>query len=163
MKTLIFVRHAKSSWEYEVSDKDRPLKVRGINDAYLVSNHLSGDLELPQKVFSSPANRALHTCIIFMRNLGIDFNKLTVTSTLYDFGGSDVQEFVENLSEDLTTVMLFGHNHAFTALANLYGDRYIDNVATSALVKIDFDIATWQEIKTTQGKTTIHIAPKALK
>ena len=42
MKTLYIVRHAKSSWEYEgIKDIDRPLKKRGINDAYLISNVLN--------------------------------------------------------------------------------------------------------------------------
>ena len=41
MKTLYIVRHAKSSWEYDgIKDIDRPLKKRGINDAYLVSTVL---------------------------------------------------------------------------------------------------------------------------
>ncbi|GAH24763.1 unnamed protein product, partial [marine sediment metagenome] len=35
MKTLYIVRHAKSSWEYDgIKDIDRPLKQRGIEDAY---------------------------------------------------------------------------------------------------------------------------------
>ena len=38
MKELILIRHGKSSWDYPVSDKDRPLQERGINDAHLVSN-----------------------------------------------------------------------------------------------------------------------------
>ena len=42
MKTLYIVRHAKSSWEYpSVKDIDRPLKERGINDAYLISKILN--------------------------------------------------------------------------------------------------------------------------
>ena len=29
MKTLILVRHGKSSWDYAVNDKDRPLQRAG--------------------------------------------------------------------------------------------------------------------------------------
>ena len=46
MKKLILVRHGKSSWEYSVSDRDRPLSERGINDALLVSGKvLSQNIE----------------------------------------------------------------------------------------------------------------------
>ena len=38
MKTLYIVRHAKSSWAYDVKDIDRPLKKRGSDDASLISN-----------------------------------------------------------------------------------------------------------------------------
>ncbi|MGY8915204.1 MAG: SixA phosphatase family protein, partial [Flavobacteriales bacterium] len=38
MKTLILVRHGKSSWDYQVDDQDRPLKERGINDGHLVGS-----------------------------------------------------------------------------------------------------------------------------
>ena len=52
MKTVIFVRHGKSSWEYRVSDQDRPLQERGINDAHLVSAEfkISKELELMQHI-----------------------------------------------------------------------------------------------------------------
>ena len=59
MKTLFIVRHAKSSWEYEgIQDIDRPLKKRGINDAYLISKVLQKKIETPSVFVSSCANRA---------------------------------------------------------------------------------------------------------
>ena len=50
MKTIYIVRHAKSSWAYrEVADIDRPLKERGINDAYLMSKYLSKKIDKPDR------------------------------------------------------------------------------------------------------------------
>ena len=69
MKKLTLIRHGKSSWNYDVSDRDRPLLERGINDAYLVASALKEPVV--DAVFSSPANRALHTCNIFLRVLNI--------------------------------------------------------------------------------------------
>lgn len=37
MKEIIFVRHGKSSWEFDVIDRDRPLAARGVKDAKLVA------------------------------------------------------------------------------------------------------------------------------
>ena len=54
MKTLYIVRHAKSSWEYEgIKDIDRPLKQRGINDAYLISNVLQKKLRALMFLFQA--------------------------------------------------------------------------------------------------------------
>jgi phosphohistidine phosphatase len=58
MKTLILVRHAKSSWKYDVEDVNRPLKNRGITDANLVSRAFNNRKLSIDNVFSSPANRA---------------------------------------------------------------------------------------------------------
>ncbi|MFD0861512.1 SixA phosphatase family protein [Sungkyunkwania multivorans] len=161
MKTLIFVRHGKSSWEYSVQDKDRPLKERGINDAYLVASEAVKNGIMPEAVFASFANRALHTCIIFLRTLQFPIEKLVVTPELYDFGGSSVQAYIDSIDNSIDTVMLFGHNHAFTSLANMLGDKYIENVPTSGMVVIDFEVNSWKDIK--QGKTKHFMTPKQLK
>lgn len=161
MKTLILVRHGKSSWEYSVSDKDRPLQERGVNDALLVSNVLlAKNIEI-DAVFSSPANRALHTCMIFLRQLEFPFEDLRIIEDLYDFSGDSDLEFIKNLDDSLQTVLIFGHNHAFTHLANSLGNTYIDNVPTSGLVQLNFEVEHWKSI--TQGITEQTIFPKALR
>ncbi|RKN78018.1 SixA phosphatase family protein [Ulvibacterium marinum] len=161
MKTLILVRHGKSSWEYSVDDKDRPLNERGINDGHLVSSIFhSRDIGI-DAVFSSPANRALHTCMIFLRQLHFPFGQLELSEMLYDFSGDSVLEFVQSLDENLKTVMIFGHNHAFTHIANSLGNTYIDNVPTSGLVHLEFDIDRWTSVE--KGTTIQTIFPKHLR
>ncbi|WP_350291448.1 phosphoglycerate mutase family protein [uncultured Croceitalea sp.] len=161
MRTIIFVRHGKSSWELNVSDQDRPLKERGINDAHLVSKVLKSWGVHIDFTFSSPANRALHTCMIFLRNLDFDLNKLLVSSELYDFSGESVLRFLKQVSNDYKTILVFGHNYALTTLVNTLGDRYIENVPTSGLTKIEFSIENWEKI--TKGKTTEVVFPKELR
>jgi len=161
MKKLILVRHGKSSWEYSVSDRDRPLAERGINDALLVSGKILSQSPQIDAVFSSPANRALHTCTIFLRQLNFPFDKFKLSNALYDFSGDDVLRFVRNLNNDLNTVMIFGHNHAYTHIANTLGNTYLDNVPTSGLVQLEFDTKDWSEIS--KGTTTQTIFPKQLR
>lgn len=161
MKRIILVRHGKSSWDYDVSDKDRPLKERGINDAQLVAEKFRESLPKIDEVFSSPANRALHTSMIFMRNLGLGLDNFRVNEELYDFSGQNVQEFVQDMDAIVDTVMVFGHNYALTSLANAWGDQYIENVPTAGLVLIKFDVLEWSEIS--KGTTEQIIFPKHLK
>lgn len=161
MKKLILVRHGKSSWEYSVSDRDRPLSERGINDALLVSGQvLTQNIQI-DGIFSSPANRALHTCTIFLRQLDFPFEKFHLANALYDFSGDDVIRFLQNLNNSLNTVMIFGHNHAFTHIANSLGNTYIENLPTSGLVELEFNIDDWSKIS--KGTTTQTIFPKQLR
>ncbi len=161
MKNLILVRHGKSSWEYSVGDKDRPLLERGINDALLVSNKFHENRLDIDMIFSSPANRALHTAMIFCRQLYFPLDKFRTTEWLYDFSGDEVLQFVKDLDDNLKTVMIFGHNHAFTHIANSHGNSYIENVPTSGLVHLALNVDQWASIE--KGVTKRTIFPKHLK
>ena len=161
MKNLLFMRHGKSSWDLDVGDQDRPLSQRGITDAHRVGNKLSKANLNPDFVFSSPANRALHTAMICLRNLKFPMTKFQIATDLYDFSGNQVLDFVKKMDDSLGTVMIFGHNHAFTHLVNSLGDSYIDNVPTSGFVHIRFKQDSWANIS--QGKTVETIFPKHLK
>jgi len=161
MKELILVRHGKSSWDYDVQDTDRPLKERGIRDAHRIAESMAPRLRDVDAVFSSPANRALHTCMILMRDVGIPLDKLSIEKGLYDFSGGSVREFVHGVGDHLDKIMLFGHNNALTYLVNDWGSKYVDNVPTSGLAYLAFDVEKWSEVSF--GKTEMMVFPKQLK
>lgn len=161
MKKLLIIRHGKSSWDYDVNDKDRPLNNRGINDAILVSKHLINKVKDVDFVYSSPAIRALHTCMIFLRNLDLDLSRFLITKNLYDFSGLEVKNFIKSLNNDYKTVMIFGHNHAFTSISNIFGDQYIENLPTSGFVEIHFEVDSWEKVE--DGRSKLIVFPKHLK
>jgi len=161
MKSITLIRHGKSSWKYDVTDRERPLKSRGKNDAKLVSEeYLKHNLSF-DRVFSSPAKRAYATCQIFSKHIGFDINEVKIIDELYDFSGENVINFIKSLSNDIDSVMIFGHNHAFTSISNIFGSAFTDNLPTSGLVKIDFEIDNWKELK--KGVTKLIIIPKELR
>nr|WP_299345087.1 histidine phosphatase family protein [Allomuricauda sp.] len=161
MKQIVLMRHGKSSWEYDVSDKDRPLKERGIKDAHLVARKfIDSKIEI-NAAFSSPANRALHTSMIFLRVLGFNLNDFRVMEDLYDFSGNSVNDFVKSLNNEMDTVAIFGHNYAFTNLANRWGDQYIENLPTAGIARIQFEVDEWSMIA--KGSTKEIIIPKKLR
>jgi phosphohistidine phosphatase len=161
MKEVIFMRHGKSSWEYRVADQDRPLNQRGIDDAHLVGGVFAKTDQDVDRIYSSPANRALHTCMIVAKELGYQLQQVSIDAMLYDFSGDNVLSFLKGLDNELGSIMLFGHNHALTYVANALGTKNIENVPTSGLVHIRFDIGHWKELH--QGKTVNTIFPKHLK
>ncbi len=160
MKHLILVRHGKSSWEYGAEDRDRPLLERGIKDAHKVSCHFGASGFTPDAVYSSPAIRALHTCVVFLRNMRIPYQKFSLAEGLYVFSGEPLIDFIADLPNSEDRVMIFGHNHAFTEVANELGDRPIENVPTTGLVHLAFDIENWYDVR--KGKTEQFLIPKAL-
>lgn len=161
MKNLVFVRHGKSSWDYDVPDDMRPLKSRGVEDGHLVGEAIADwDLGV-DAVFSSPAKRAYTTCKIVCEEMGCPTDKIIKTEELYDFGGEKVWHFIQKLDDDLETVFLFGHNHAFTALANSLGSKSIPNVPTTGVVWLTFKEDTWSKVN--RGITKKTIFPKELK
>ena len=161
MKNLILVRHAKSSWDHDVNDDERPLAKRGTSDAHLVSKEFSFQPFQADMVFSSHANRALTTCKIFLENLKISDNLLVISHKLYDFRGENVIDFIKSVDDRLDDVMIFGHNYAFTSVSNHFGSLFIDNLPTCGLVWIQFDANSWKDVK--KGTTKLIIRPKDLK
>jgi len=161
MKEIIFIRHAKSSWNYDVSDRERPLKKRGINDSHLVSSNFKQFNFTPDAIFTSPAVRARKTCKIFTNNLNISNYDIKIKEDIYDFGGNRLINFIKSLDNNLNNIMIFGHNHALTSIVNTFGSKYIDNVPTSGLIHLRFDIDNWIDIK--KGITVLTVFPRDLK
>jgi phosphohistidine phosphatase len=161
MKQLILVRHGKSSWDLDVNDKDRPLKQRGIEDGHLVASAFKARKIHVDAIFSSPANRALHTCVIFLRELKFSYENFRLSNDLYEFSGEGVVQFVKGLDSSLNAVMVFGHNNAFTNVVNHWGNKTIDNVPTTGLVQLSFKTDSWASVD--GGTTESVIFPKQLK
>ena len=90
-----------------------------------------------------------------------DFKKFQVSNDLYDFSGEAVLHFLKSLSDDFSTILIFGHNYAFTSLVNMLGDDYIENLPTAGMAILELNTVHWQDIK--KGKTKQIIFPKELR
>jgi phosphohistidine phosphatase len=146
-KVLHVVRHAKSSWDYDgTADIDRTLKNKGIKSAYAISRKLKLTNHVPEKIFSSPAIRALHTSVIFARVLEFPVSGIAINNILYESSASKIMELIRNLEDDCTSVMIFGHNPDFTDLVNRFVKPLIDNIPTSGVVTLKFNSPTWKGI-----------------
>lgn len=161
MKTLILTRHAKSSWNQDVTDHERPLKTHGCTDAKLVADAFKAKNIPVQKLLSSTAVRAHETALIFMDVLGFNDANLELLDLLYDFSGKQVLEVLRSVSDDCDSLMLFGHNNAMTSLVNSLGSLEIDHVPTAGLVMIRFETDSWSKIES--GITQLTIFPKDLR
>ncbi len=146
-KTLFIVRHAKSSWDIEnISDIDRPLKFRGIRDAYDMARRVKINRLIPDLIVTSPANRAMHTASIFQRVFEIESNSFKVDDRLFCTSVVVMERLVSLLDDSYKRAMIFGHNPYFSELASmLSGDATIE-LPTCGICRIDFEINSWKDI-----------------
>jgi len=155
------MRHGKSSWKHDVDDHDRPLRKRAYNDIKLVADRAKPEISSSVKIYSSSANRALTTAKCFAKHLDLNSKQLQIKPELYTFNVQELKQFIYTLDDGYDEVMIFGHNPAFTMLANNFGDKHFDNVPTSGLVNLSFENTSWKDCK--KGKTTLHLFPKNLR
>ena len=153
MKTITFLRHSKSSWGYDVSDVNRPLNEFGIKKIKKVSN-LSKDIFNQVEIFfSSPANRAIHTCIILANSLEIDLKKISIRKELYTFDMFEVFDFIKQINDKYSNIVLVGHNPAYTEISNYFSENKILNLPTARWFCLKFDTDSWSK---TIGLKPIH-------
>ncbi len=147
MKRIIIARHAKSDWSYpDLADIDRPLKDRGVRDAYTMAGRLKKLKVVPDLILSSPATRAIHTALIHARELDFNMNNLKIVPEIYHAGTDNLLRLIRTLDQAFHSAMIFGHNPAFTDLANHFLPTPVDNVPTSGLVILDFQATSWKEV-----------------
>lgn len=160
MKTVYFIRHAKSSWDQPTPDVDRPLSERGFKDAHQVGKKLLDKNISYDAIYSSIANRAQTTAQIVTAEMGVDPKYLIFKKELYTFESNEVISFIKKLPDAEANVLIFGHNPAFTAVVNSLGSIKFDNLPTCGVVAIQFNMKKWEDL--VKGTTSFYILPKLL-
>jgi len=145
MKTLLILRHAKSSWDdHGLRDHDRPLSPRGARDAPRMGSHIMDEDLVPETIISSTAVRALSTAELAAGRMSPS-PRIETTPELYLASPHDYLEVLDELGGDAERVMVVGHNPGITALVTrLTG--VLEEMPTAALAAVDLDIDTWGEI-----------------
>lgn len=139
------VRHAKSSWENDWDDIDRPLKNRGVRNAYEMADRMNKRGLHPELMISSPATRAFHTAVIIARMTDHPLSTLKLEPSLYLAGSREILRVIRDLPDDFNSVMLFGHNPGWTVFANEFTGEQIDNIPTAGFLQIRIQSDTWKE------------------
>ncbi|TRO66304.1 SixA phosphatase family protein [Christiangramia sabulilitoris] len=161
MKRLVLVRHGKSSWDNDLPDHRRPLKNRAYKDAEVVLNSFQNFYEPGGLFWSSHAVRAHETAKIFKERLKVPDDHFEVKEELYTFNQNDLLSVIQSCGDETDKLIVFGHNPAMTILVNSLGDKRIDNLPTTGLCVIDFEVDSWEDIR--KGKTILTLMPKNLR
>ena len=146
MKVITFLRHSKSSWDYDILDIHRPLSPIGIEKIKKTANSSKDQFIYSEIIFTSSANRALYTSILLAKNLSINLNKIKICDELYTFNFIEVMEFIKSIDNVYSNVVLVGHNPAYTEISNYFSENKILNLPTARWFCLKFDTDSWSEI-----------------
>lgn len=161
MKTLVLVRHAKSSWDdASLPDRDRPLNSRGKRDAPKMGRRLADLVGTPDLIVSSPATRALATARIIAELVDYPVDGIREDERIYQAGPTEILDVIRGLEDERVRVFLFGHNPGLTELVNELSEPAIDNVPTCGVVEFGLSTERWADVSRATVRRAAIITPK---
>jgi phosphohistidine phosphatase len=161
MKTLVLVRHAKSSWkDTSLADRDRPLNRRGKRDAPRMGDQLADLVGAPDLIVTSPAARAIATARIIAGVVGYPVDGIREDERIYEASPAEILEVMRELDDDRDRVFLFGHNPGLTDLVNELSEPAIDSVPTCGAVELRLAADRWADISRATVRRAAFITPK---
>ena len=145
MKTLLVLRHAKSSWDDPaLDDHERPLNKRGRRDAPRMGELIREHGLIPDVVVSSDAVRARLTAeavAAAARYAG----EILLDPRLYMASPADILSLLPTVRENAETLMIVGHNPGLEQLVEqLTGER--QDLPTATLAQIRLPIDRWRDL-----------------
>ena len=161
MKEIVFLRHAKSSWEYALADRDRPLQPKGIKAIKAVAQHWKSKFQSFNAILTSPANRALHTSTLLAHEIGFPFSVFYLKEALYSFSARDVIHQVHQLDDNFDKVIVVGHNPAFSDAADYFSVKPTPELKTADWISITFVESNWKQV--TKGTAEFGSKKEALR
>jgi phosphohistidine phosphatase len=148
MKQLLLVRHAKSSWDdMSISDFERPLNVRGKQDAPAMAQRLLDQKVAIDAFYSSPARRAKRTATIFAKTYKKGKDDILFIPELYGAPEEVFYEVISNADDRFQSIAIFSHNPGITDFANELTDIKIDNIPTCGVFSVKIDCKQWMDFK----------------
>jgi len=162
MKTLLLVRHAKSSWDDpSMSDFDRPLNERGKKDAPKMVERLIEKGITINTFLSSPAKRAKKTAKIFAHAYKKAEEDIFLIPQLYLAASSVFESVLSSLESDSDTIALFSHNPGITDFANTLTEARIDDIPTCGVFAIKIETNDWKNFREAKKEFLFFDYPKA--
>ena len=125
-RTLYLLRHAKAKAPQPGQpDAARELTGRGRRAAAALGSRFAALGPLPELVVTSPAARAAATAVEWARAAGFPEDRITRDERIYAARVGTVLALIHELDENLRSVLLVGHDPAFSELAGQLAGRYL--------------------------------------
>lgn len=161
MKSLLLVRHAKSSWDSPMMmDFDRPLNDRGNKDAPMMAKRLlEKNVEINAFVTSN-AVRALTTARYFHQAYNAKKDQLIENQDLYNASPEVFFKVIAQLDNKYNSVAIFSHNPGITQIVNLLQVAKVDEMPTCAVFGVRADIKSWKDFKSSHKQFWLFDYPK---
>ena len=162
MKTLLLMRHGKSSWKDEtLEDHERPLKKRGRKDTARIAREIHKRNLVPELILSSTATRARETVAILVKELSYD-KPVIFLDDLYMGEPRDFIKALKKSTKGEDVVMIIAHNPGLEAYLQIV-DGEIESLPTAGLGYMMLALDDWKDISlVTMGDLIGFWKPKEL-
>lgn len=163
MKTLLLMRHAKSSWkDSDLADHERPLNKRGKKDSVFMGAVLKEKELQPQKILASTAVRIRETIAGLFQDSSFP-GEIEFSDELYLAEPEILLQQIRNLPDTVERVMLMGHNPGLEGLLQLLCGR-IESLPTGSVAYLSLPIQQWNELSNgTEGELIEMLLPRELR
>lgn len=146
MKTLLLVRHAKSSHAFGLSsDFDRPLNDRGFREASEMGKKLFKNKTPIDQFISSPALRAKTTAELFADEYDSKMKEIYFVPDLYNAGQEDFSSAIRQINDSYHHIALFSHNPGITDFAASLTETRITQMPTCSVFAVSAEIDSWKD------------------
>lgn len=159
-RKLFIIRHGKSSWESIVNDIDRPLTERGVKNSYEMASRLLNAETVPEAIYSSPANRAIHTAMIMSKVWELQDHHIHIRNSMYLAELEELTQLIVEIPDSYNSIAIFGHNPGFTHFVNRFMDQAIENLPTAGIAIITLNMDSWKDIVQCRVEDVILDNPK---
>jgi phosphohistidine phosphatase len=132
-RALVLLRHAKSAYPDGVADHERPLAPRGKREAGLAGDWLRTHLPAIDAVLCSTASRTRET----LARTGIDA-PVRYDDRLYDASPGMVIEQINGVGDDVSVLLVVGHEPTMTQLALGLTDPLTTNADAAERISVKF-------------------------
>lgn len=160
-RTLIIMRHAKSSWaDPTQDDHDRPLNRRGARSAASLGAWLREAGHIPDMALASSSRRTVQT----FEGLNLPC-PLQVTPRLYHAGPDQILSVIKKAQGQM--LLLIAHNPGIAEFAQSMVEvapkhtRFVD-YPTGATLVVKLDISAWSEASFGRGRVVDFLIPRDL-
>jgi phosphohistidine phosphatase len=162
MKTLLLMRHAKSSWkDAESADKERPLSHRGEKDALLMGTAIKEKELVPQFILGSSALRVRETANAVM-SCSEFVGEAHFLDELYLAEPEAYLKVLKTLRVNPERLMIIGHNPGLEGLLQQLSGR-IESLSTGTIAYICLPIQSWGELdEKVRGECIEILEPRSL-
>ena len=160
MRTLLVLRHAKSSWKHpKLSDHDRPFNKRGQRDAPRIGRLLRQQRLSPGAVLSSTAKRARQTAEEVARGSTFD-GAVQFDPRLYLADAAAILDVVRRADPDARRVLVVAHNPGLEEVIRCL-TKAEESLPTGGLAQIRLPIERWKDVRvSTDGRLVNLWRPK---
>jgi len=161
MKTLLLVRHAKSSHSAGVSaDFDRPRNDRGFREASEMGKKLFKNKTQIDQFVSSPALRAKTTAELFADEYHGKMKEINFIPALYEAAPEDFLDAIRDIQDNFQSIALFSHNPGITEFASSLTNTHITQMPTCSVFAVSAAVDSWKDFARSEKKFLFFYRPE---